>query len=45
LHVTYGAVLAHPEVGPGLLAALDVHADAYEHALEGHFIRHLHALR
>jgi tagaturonate epimerase len=45
LHVTYGAVLSHPEVGPALLATLDLHANAYAGALEGHFNRHLQALR
>jgi hypothetical protein len=41
LHVTYGAVLAHPDVGPAFLAALDNHADAYAEALEVHLGRHL----
>jgi hypothetical protein len=41
LHVTYGAVLSHPEIGPALGAALDTHADAYAGALERHLGRHL----
>jgi tagaturonate epimerase len=41
LHVTYGAVLAHPEIGPAFLAALDAHAGAYAGALERHLGRHL----
>ena len=41
LHVTYGAVLSHPELGPALGAALDTHADAYAGALERHLGRHL----
>jgi hypothetical protein len=45
LHVTYGAVLSHPQIGPALLAALDQHADAYSEALQRHLGRHLEALR
>jgi tagaturonate epimerase len=44
LHVTFGAVLTHPEIGPALLATLDAHADAYSSALEAHLGRHLVAL-
>jgi tagaturonate epimerase len=45
LHVTFGAVLAHRELGPALLTALDRHAGAYADALERHLCRHLEALR
>lgn len=45
LHVTFGAVLSHPVVGPALLAALDTHAESYGGALERHLGRHLEALR
>jgi len=45
LHVTFGAVLTHPEVGPALLAALDANPAAYSDVLEGHLGRHLVALR
>lgn len=45
LHVTFGAVLAHPEVGPALLALLDANEEAYASVLELHFARHLVALR
>lgn len=44
LHVTFGAVLAHHEVGPALLATVDAHADEYARTLEGHLGRHLAAL-
>jgi hypothetical protein len=43
LHVTFGAVLAHAEIGPGLLALLDANAESYAVALERHFSRHLAA--
>ena len=45
LHVTFGAVLTHPDLGPALLATLDTHADAYADALERHLGRHLEAFR
>jgi hypothetical protein len=45
LHVTYGAVLSHPQIGQALLAALDKHAQAYAEALQQHLGKHLEALR
>jgi tagaturonate epimerase len=41
LHVTYGAVLAHPELGPAIHTVLAAHANDYEDALEHHLRRHL----
>lgn len=45
LHVTFGAVLSHPELGPAVLATLDSNAGLYGDALESHLGRHLTALQ
>jgi tagaturonate epimerase len=45
LHVTFGAVLSHPQIGPALLEALHDAADDYARALESHLGRHLSLLQ
>lgn len=45
LHVTYGAVLSHSQVGPALIAALNDAADEYARVLEVHLGRHLSLLQ
>lgn len=45
LHVTYGAVLSDPELGPAFRDALAGEADTYELALERHLGRHLSLLQ
>jgi hypothetical protein len=45
LHVTYGAVLSDPQVGPAVIAALNGAADEYARVLEAHLGRHLSLLQ
>jgi tagaturonate epimerase len=44
LHVTFGAVLSHAQLGPAFLAALDAASDEYARTLEDHLGRHLSLL-
>lgn len=44
LHVTFGSVLADPELGPRLMGALEHHQDMYTDAVEAHLSRHLELL-
>jgi hypothetical protein len=41
LHVTYGSVLNHPDLGPSLRSVLEAHASLYTTLIAKHFDRHL----
>lgn len=40
LHVTYGSVLNHPELRPGIFTGLHANLETYYHLVEKHFNRH-----
>lgn len=44
LHISYGTLLRHPELGPRIFAALHQHEEAYYEAVKGHFANHLKTL-